>query len=305
MPAQRISTKSLYDATAASIANRSQQLLKLQMAISDGRAIHAPSDDPVRAQQGMWYREQKRASEQYERSLQSVTSAMSAAENTLNNISDVLSEARDLQTRGANDAMEGDSRAAYGAQVDQELELLLSLANDRFAGTYTFGGRNSLQAPYVAERDAAGKITKVTANPRGTDGKLIRQVGPDEQITVNVLGSDLFGPEGATFQSLIELRNALQGGNGDAIRAMATPMETALDRAVKANSVHGALGARVEALLSRAGRDAASYEAGRSRTEDLDVAQAMVDLQQEQVAMQAALKAGAQILSLSLLDYIA
>lgn len=304
MPAFRISTKTLYDSLALSINGRNQRLMKLQMAISDGRAVRVPSDDPVRAQQAMWYREQLRATGQYERSMQAVTSSLSAAESTLSNISDVLSEAREVQMRGANDALEGDARAAYAAQINQELELLLSLANDRFAGTYTFGGRNSLEAPYVAERDADGRIVQVSANAGGTDGKLVRQVGPSEQLTVNVLGSDLFGEGAATFQSLIDLRGALEGGNGDEVRAMEAQLETALDRAVRANSVHGALVGRVETLLSRAGRDLVGYEEGRSRTEDLDVARAMVDLQQEQVAMQAALKAGAEILNLSLLDYI-
>jgi flagellar hook-associated protein 3 FlgL len=304
MPTQRISTKTLYDAIASSIGARSQRILKLQLSVADGRAVRAPSDDPVRAQQAMWYREQKRESEQYERTLQSVTISLSATENTLSNISDVISEARDLQVRGSNDAMENDARIAYAAQVDQELELLLSLANDRFAGTYTFGGRNNMTAPYTAERDASGRIVGVSTNPRGIEGKLIRRVGPDVLLTVNVAGADLFGKDGAAFQSLIALRTALEMGDGDRIRAMAAPMGSALDRVAKASSVQGALSGRVDALLGRAGRELISYEAGRSQAEDLDVAQAVVDLQQEQVALQAALKSGAQILNLSLLDYI-
>jgi flagellar hook-associated protein 3 FlgL len=304
MSTPRISTRTLYDAIAASVGARNQQILKLQLSVADGRAVRVPSDDPVRAQQAMWYREQKRESEQYERTLQSVTVSLSATENTLNNISDVVSEARDLQVRGSNDALEGDARSAYAAQVDQELELLLSLANDRFAGTYTFGGRNNMEAPYVAQRDSTGRIIGVSTNPQGIEGKLVRRVGPDVLLTVNVAGADLFGKDGAAFQSLLDLRQALEAGDGDKIRAMAVPMESVLDRVAKASSVQGALSGRVEALLGRAGRELISYEDGRSQAEDLDVARAMVDLQQEHLALQAALKSGAQILSLSLLDYI-
>lgn len=304
MSMQRISTKTLYDAIATSIGARSQQILKLQVSVADGRALRTPSDDPVRTNQAMWYREQMRENEQYERSLQSVTIALSASESTLHNISDVLSEARDLQVRGANDALEGDARSAYAAQVDQELELLFSLANDRFAGTHTFGGRNNMEAPYVAQRDASGRIVGVTTNSRGIAGKVVRQVGPDVLLTVNVVGDDLFGKDGATFQSLIALRSALETNAGDKIRAMGVPLEAALNRVVKASSVQGALSGRVEALLGRAGRELISYEEGRSQAEDLDVARAMVDLQQQQVALQAALRSGAQILNLSLLDFI-
>lgn len=305
MSTPRISTKTLYDAIANSVGARGQQILKLQMSIADGRAVRSPSDDPVRTQQAMWYREQKREAEQYGRTLASVTVSLSATENTLSNISEVISEARDLQIRGSNDAMEGDARLAYAAQVDQELELLVSLANDRFAGTYTFGGRNTLEAPYVATRDASGRIVGVTTNSRGVAGKLGRQVGADVLLTVNVSGADLFGKDGATFQSLIALRSALETGAGDKIREMGVPLESALDRVTKASAVQGALAGRVAALVERSGRELISYEEGRSQAEDLDVARAMVDLQQEQVALQAALKSGAQILNLSLLDYIA
>jgi flagellar hook-associated protein 3 FlgL len=304
MSANRISTKTLYEAIAASVGARNQQILKLQLSVADGRAVRTPSDDPVRAHQAMWYRQQIRASAQYERSLQSVTTSISAAENTLANVSDVLSEVRDLQVRGSNDAMEGDARSAYAAQVNQDLELLLSLANDRFAGTYTFGGRNNQQAPYRAARDASGKITRVVSNPAGIDGKLIRKVGPDVLLSVNVPGADLFGEGGSAFQALIDLRTALESGSGDKIRAMGAPMETALDRAVQAGSVLGALQGRVQALLGRSGDEQIGYENGRSQAEDLDVAQAMVLLQQEQAALQAALKSGSQIINLSLLDYM-
>jgi flagellar hook-associated protein 3 FlgL len=305
MTTQRISTRTLSDAISASISMRNQRLLKLQLSIADGRAVHMPSDDPVRTQQSMWYREQKRAAEQYERSLQSVTISLSATESTLSNISDLLSEVRELQVRGASDALSDDARDAYASEVNQDLELLISLANERFAGTYTFGGRNNLQAPYVAERDAAGQIIRVSTNPAGIDGKLVRRVRPDVELTINVRGADLFGEGAAAFQSLIDLRTVLESGDGEGIRAMEAPLETAVDRVVKAHAVHGALTARAETLLAGAGRDLVTYEEGRSRTEDLDVARAMVDLQQEQVALQAALQSGAKILNLSLLDYLA
>ncbi len=304
MSTPRISTKTLSNAVSDSISARSQKLLKLQLSIADGRALHAPSDDPVRAQQAMLFREQKRAAEQYERNLQSVSASLSATESLLNNISDVVSEVRELQVRGADDAQGPDARAAYAAQVDQDLELLLSLANEKFAGTYVFAGRKTLQEPYVAERDAAGRITRVSANPAGIDGQLVRRVGPDTELTINVQGDDLFGEDAAAFQALIDLRAALEEADGEAIRATATSLEGVVGRVVEAHAIHGALSARAETLLENVGRDIIEYEDGRSRTEDIDVAQAMVELQQEQVALQAALQSGAAILNLSLLDYL-
>jgi flagellar hook-associated protein 3 FlgL len=156
----------------------------------------------------------------------------------------------------------------------------------------------------VAERDADGKIIRVTANPRGIDGKLVRQVSSDSTITVNVTGADLFGANGETFESLIALRTALTGNDSDQVRASGPALEESVNRVARASSAHGALMARVETLLGKAGRDLTTYEEGRSRSEDLDMAKAVVDLQKEQLALQSALQAGAHILNMSLLDYL-
>ena len=73
MSTQRISTQTLYDVDRRTPSARAtSSVLKLQLSIADGRAMRTPSDDPVRAHQAMWYREQMRATEQYERSLQTV-----------------------------------------------------------------------------------------------------------------------------------------------------------------------------------------------------------------------------------------
>jgi flagellin-like hook-associated protein FlgL len=50
--------------------------------------------------------------------------------------------------------------------------------------------------------------------------------------------------------------------------------------------------------------DAVTNEAGRTRIEDLDVVKAMLEYNQSQVALDAALRTGAQILRASLLDYL-
>ncbi len=299
----RISTRTLHDSIAATIGQRNARLLQLQQGLSDGRAVRTPSDDPVRAHQSMWYREQLRALEQYEKNLQNVRTVLQGTEGTLSSITDAINEVRELQVAGASDSIGADGRVSLADSLNQIIELLVSLGNDRFAGAYTFSGRGSLQPPYAAERDGAGRVTAVRMNPL-IGGDVIRRVASDVSLTINVDAADLFGEDAKLFGQLIELRNALEADDGEAVRRQEAVLDQALERVMRATSFVGALEGRVEALLHRAGTDRVNYEGGRSKAEDLDVGQAVVEFQQEQVALQAALQSGARVLNLNLLDYL-
>ena len=300
----RISTKTLHDSIAASIGLRSQKLLKLQMSLSDGRSVRTPSDDPVGAHLSMWFREQTRANDQFERNIQSAITHLNNSEGLLSNLADLIHETRELQTTAASDATGADGRHAIATQVNQLIELYVSLGNDRFAGTYSFGGTNTLEAPLTVERDAEGRITQVAYRRSGASGDRVRQLGADVLLTINVDRADLFGEDASAFRTLIGLRDALEANDGDAIRAMSDPLDGFLDTVLRATASVGALMGRADALLERVQLDRVQYEAGRARAEDVDMARALVEFQQEQTALQAALNAGSRILNQGLLDYL-
>jgi flagellar hook-associated protein 3 FlgL len=62
--------------------------------------------------------------------------------------------------------------------------------------------------------------------------------------------------------------------------------------------------ARLESVASQSASRFNDIEALISRDADVDQAQAMVNLTRQQTAYQAAMQAGAQVLKMSLLDYI-
>jgi flagellar hook-associated protein 3 FlgL len=302
--AGRISTLTLYDGIAQSIARSSQRMLKLQQGMGDGREVRAPSDDPVRAQQAMWYREQIRSNAQYQRNLDQILSNLSASESALSQIQDQFSQIRSLQTSGSDDSMGADGRAALAAQVDQLTQVLAETGNSRYAGAYLFGGRNTLDPPIVIQKDASGRVEKIGFNPSGVGGDLVRMAAPEVSLTINVTASDVFGKDADLFGILGELREALAANDGDRIRGLAGRLDAAQDTIANAVTTIGSLTERAQTLKTRVEQDGISYEKGRSDAEDLDVARATVDFQAEQAALQAALASGSRILNLSLLDYL-
>lgn len=300
----RISTQALHDTISQAVLEAQQKAMKLQRGIADGKAIRTPSDDPVGTHISMRYREWLRAGEQYQKNLELAVSHLDSTDATLFGIDDLLTEARILQNRGSDDSNAGQVRISLAQQVDQIIQSLVDLGNERFAGVHIFGGTQSLTAPYTATLDENGLVAAVTVNPEGIDDPVKRQIGQDLSLSIHVSGSDVFGDDLELFDSLLALRDGLLNDDQAAVASTRDALESAQDRVIGAHALVGSLLQRAESLRTRLQSDETTNEAGRSRIEDLDVAEALLEFNQSEVALQAALKAGAQILQASLLDYL-
>jgi flagellar hook-associated protein 3 FlgL len=184
------------------------------------------------------------------------------------------------------------------------IDEMIDLGNSHQAGVAIFGGRHTDQNPFAVQRNAQGQVAAVSLNANGTEGAMIRKVGEDVSLTINQTATDVFGNGGAVFKTLIQLRDALNTGDGDKIRSLGAKLDGDLDHVVQAQATVGSLIGRTDALLKRVQDDTTTFEAGRSRAEDLDTAKAIVDFQQEQMTLQSALTSGSRILGSSLMDYL-
>jgi len=300
----RISTLTLHDAVARAIAASNQRVMKLQQGLADGRAVRKSSDDPVLAHQSMMYREQIRSTGQYVRTAEDSLSLLSATETALQQMQDTLGEIRALQTTGSDDAVGIEDRRVLAQESGQLTEELLAAGNTRHAGRYIFGGRQTLSAPLAAQRDEENALQTVAYNPAGVTGAIRRALGPDLSLTINIPAVDLFGEGAELFRTLRGLEDALSAGNGEQIRSYAEKLDAAQNRVTDATTTVGSWMNRLETMQERMQQDLVSFENGRSRAEDLDVARSIVDFQTHQAALEAALAAGSRILSLNLLDFI-
>ena len=300
----RVSTQSVHDTISQAVIESQQRVLRLQQGLADGRAIRNPSDDPVGTNVAMRYRQWLRAGEQYQNNIEVAIAHLNATYGAFFAIQDAVTEARVLQNQGADSGNGAEARLAIARQVDQVLQSLVDHGNERFGGVYLFGGTQSMTPPYEAHFDEEGFVDSVTRNPAGIDRPVVRQVGADLSLSIHVSGSDVFGEEMELFDTLIELRHALQGQDQDAIEATGDLLDEQQTRVIRAHTFVGSLQQRAEGLRTRLQEDAAAHEAGRTRIEDLDVVKAMLEYNQSQVALDAALRTGAQILRASLLDYL-
>jgi len=283
----------------ADLHSAADRLSKTQQRISSGKQLTVPSDDPFGTSRALQLRSDLEQNRQYQRNVSEAGSWQSVTDSALARIGDFALRARDLVVQGASDTSGPSARAAISAEIDQIIGAIKGEANAQYGGRYIFAGTQTTTAPYSQTGDAYA----------GDTGSVVREIGRGVQVSVNVTGSSVVGSwNGTTGSGLIgvlrTIQNDLQAGDTAALGSDLTKIDTAHDAVIAARAQSGALANRLETAQSRLGEIEGTTMKLLSDTEDADMAQTLVDYSTQQAAYQAALKAGAQLIQPSLLDYL-
>jgi flagellar hook-associated protein 3 FlgL len=183
-------------------------------------------------------------------------------------------------------------------EIDGILAGAIDAANARNQGRPLFSGFTGGNA--VAK--VAGVWTYV-----GDAGKVTRRVSETDFVTVNVTGDEAFGfNAGANvFTTLESLATDLRAGNSAGIGNALTALDGAIGRITSARSLLGVAGNRMESARFRIQTQQATLTAHLSEIEDADMASAVMELQTQEVAYQAAQAALARALQPSLAAFLA
>jgi flagellar hook-associated protein 3 FlgL len=126
------------------------------------------------------------------------------------------------------------------------------------------------------------------------------------QIAINQSGSSVIGD--GTSGLLATLRgivNDLQSGNTNALSTTdLQAIDSANDTLLNARAQVGALSDRLTTATNRLQSTEQSTTQLLSNVQDADMTQVMIDFSTQQAAYQAALRAGAQIIQPSLMDFL-
>ncbi len=163
--------------------------------------------------------------------------------------------------------------------------------------------------PEIAEIDTG--FTMHTAKYNGDDGDLNFIVSNTLKIKGNATGEDVFTGAGATdgtnvFDTLKALKDALEAPtyDSDRVSALKDDLIKGFEQVQKATVNLSVSYTRLESTENYWDRFKLSVESMRSKTEDADLAQAIVELQTQQTAYEAALSASASLFDKSLMDFL-
>jgi flagellar hook-associated protein 3 FlgL len=294
----RITINAINNTVLADNQRTISRLANYQEQLSSGKRINQVSDDPGAARSALRYRAESMQTTKYLDNISKGDSFITASDAAMEQMSQVLNDAKSLAVQGANGTQDAASRKALGQSVDSLLTRLVDLANTVHDGRYLFSGTATFTQPFARSADGT------TVNYGGNLDTFEVQIGPGSQVNVNQDGNTMFKQEVDIFGSLVELRDALRANDASKITGL---IQTVDDAHAHMNDLHGALGGTEQRLeLARNQLESAKVNLDGlvSAAEDADFPEVISQMQLAQVALEAGLKAGAKVLRPSLLDFL-
>lgn len=273
-----------------------------QTRLSSGRQISAPEDDPFGAGRAITLRTELGAIDQHTRNVEDAQGFLEQTEIALGNITQLLQRARELAVQAANTTLDQEQLDGIAAEIEQIRQSVQQQMNTTYAGRSVFGGSATLTAPY----DATGAYV-------GNDELVKRVIGDGQTIDLNVRGWEAFSvpPTSASATSsnvlgaLGTFVTDLTTGNRAALSSSTIPsIDGYLDQVTEARAKVGSRQNRLETTLSQLADAQINVKDLLSKTEDVDVARAMIDYSSQQATYESALRTAASVLQPSLLDFL-
>jgi flagellar hook-associated protein 3 FlgL len=179
----RVSTANRYETALDSLQQRQRDMAEAQTAMTNGKRINKPSDDPTGAARAerAYLSGERIASAQ--RSVDASRNAMTLAEAALGQAGGLMQDARETLVTAGNGSYSPGERLAQANQLASLRSQLLALANQaNGAGGYLFGGQGGTSLPFLDT--PAGVV------PGGTPGQSL--LSTTEQMPSTVDGQAIW-----------------------------------------------------------------------------------------------------------------
>lgn len=296
----RITNNTLSENIVRQIQQLGSQQAKMQTQVATGQRIFQPEDDPTAVGRVLDLESEQREIAQYLRNADRALELSLASFAGLQQVKKVSDRATEIGTLGTG-AISPESSRAYASEVDQLIEQTLQLANTKFRNDYIFAGTAVDTPPFAATRNAQGQVTSVAY--AGNSARAAIQLSENASIAPSTTGATNTGLRDF-LNDLVALRDALTAGDTAAVVTAQEGLIEGEDMLVAALAEHGGVQVRIEANQAQQRDRADNLESLVSAETDADLPSTIVRLNQTQTAYQAALQSAANIMRLSLLDYI-
>lgn len=296
----RVTNNTVSENIVRQIQQLGTQQAKLQNQVATGQRIAQPEDDPSAVGRVLNLESEQRKIAQFQRNADRAMELSLSSFSALKQIKSVSDRATEIGTLGAG-SVTPQSTAAYASEVNQLIEQTFQVANTRFRNDYIFAGTAVDAPPYVATRDAQGNVTGVSY--AGNTDRAPIQLSETASISPSTSGDTNNGLRDFLNQ-LVALRDALTAGDTSAVSTAQAGLITGEDMLVSSLAEHGGIQTRIESNQAQQQDRVQNLESLVSAETDADLPSSIMKLNQAQTAYQAALQSAANIMQISLLDYI-
>lgn len=298
--AVRVTQNMLNSNMLRNLHNSMRNMDKLQQQLSSGSKISKPSDDPVVAARGMFYRSSLMENDQYKRNVDEAQSWMDMTDTTMDEMGSIMKRVKELLVYSGDGAVSPDDLKAMASEVEELKKHMGTLANQQINGKYIFGGTDTNKPPYDATAKAgAGDFVSTNSSP------INLEVSQNVFVTSNVNAQNIFNyPNNANNMFTVLNNIVAELKNGRAATQFQTAMNDQYDKLLAERASLGANVNRVELIAERLNSQEVNITGLMSKNEDADMAEVMTELKTQESVHSAALGSGARIIMPTLLDFL-
>lgn len=301
----RITLGMLNESVRTNLIQSTYRLMEAQDMTSSGTKIRRPSDDIPGVGRSLDLRSTIASIEQFERNSGLADSQLSVTSSTLTSIINALQTVRTLATRAANDTLSEEALQGIASQLEGISRELVGLANTQHLGKYIFSGT-------LSDTEA---IMETGGDPpcvyQGNSEQINVQVAPGTYTTVTVTGDMVFNMGGIAmpdtpdmFVTIKSLRDAVMAGDVSEISNQLKDVQNNLDNVIGIRSQVGAWLNRLTSTTDALSETKVRMKEMLSQTEDVDLAEAVMDLRTRENAYQVAILVSGRVLQTSLADFM-
>jgi flagellar hook-associated protein 3 FlgL len=296
----RIASNTVQDNIVRQIQVLGGQTAKLQTQVATGQRIDSADDDPAAAGRVLSHQSELRRVEQYGLNATRALEISQASYSGISTLKDVSDRANEIATLGRAPT-DPEALKAYSAEVNQMIEQLVQTGNSRLGNDYIFAGSKVDTPPFSVQRDASGNITSASYDGDTAQvGIPLSEVSSVSPFTNPATNQGI----GDMINRLVALRDGLNNADGTAIAQSQTDLQSSEDMLISAIADNGAVQLRIQVNQSQQQTRGDDLVKLVSSDTAADLPNSIVKLNQSQTAYQAALQSAANIMHLSLLDYL-
>ncbi|UCD38220.1 MAG: hypothetical protein JSW54_01685, partial [Fidelibacterota bacterium] len=284
----RVTDAMIKDQIINFLSGNHERLASVQQQLSTNREISRSSDNPVRFERAGRFRSLLARNEQYLANIEDGIAWIKVGAESLDVMYEALQQARELGLQTRSDAAP-DSRAQVVEYVDALIEEMVLMGNTRFMGKYIFGGT-------ITQDTEPFAYDGVSVTYNGNDGVITRKVGEDTYLQINTVGTEFQ----TVLDATIALRDALAANDGAAIDAALTQIDAASPVLLNTITKAGSMQRKLELTRGNLEIAGVNLQAYISQEEDVDLAEAILQFNAQELGYRAALESSTRMMSISI-----
>ncbi|HJV17130.1 MAG TPA: flagellar hook-associated protein FlgL [Bacillales bacterium] len=298
----RITQSMLASNSLRHLSNSYLKMGKYQDQLSTGKKITKPSDDPVVAMKGMFYRSDLTGVDQYKRNTSEMHLWMDNSEAGLEQANSALQRIRELVVGGNNGTLSPTDRQAIASEVEQLKQDLVKTANTQVAGRYIFHGTDVLNPP-VADGTPPVVATNITdsAQLKVIDNYQV-EVANGVYLKANVNPGNAFSQE--LFTTVDNIQKALANNTPSNLDSLLGELDNEMSIISSERSELGARSNRLDMVENRIDQQEVLANQVLSDNEDADIEKVIMDMTTQESVHRAALSVGSRIIQPTLMDFL-